>query len=95
MKTAQLIILILLTYGTANPLLGQHFNTYSFDRPVPVKPVNSVEEEEAAPLISPKGDRIYFTRTANVVQFDKKVSIHEIWFLSHFFSRLKNTLLFQ
>ena len=80
MKAAQLIILILLTYGTANPLLGQHFNTYSFDPPIPVKPVNSVEEEEAAPLISPKGDRIYFTRTANVVQFDKKVSIHEIWF---------------
>ena len=80
MKTAQLIILAFLTCVAVNPLSGQDFNTYSFDPPVPVKAVNSVEQEEAAPLISPKGDRIYFTRTANVVQFDKRVSIHEIWF---------------
>lgn len=80
MKKAHHLILASLALLITNPLSGQGFDSYSFDPPMHLKALNSEDQEEAAPLITPNGDRMYFTRTANVIQFDKRVSIHEIWF---------------
>jgi len=80
MKTFQISIIALSILSAAVNLHSQGFESYTFDPPRFLDPLNSQEHEEAAPLISPDKSRVYFTRTRNMIQFDKPVSIHEIWF---------------
>ncbi|WP_420387246.1 OmpA family protein [Roseivirga sp.] len=74
----QLLTISLFMYTSI--CFGQKFDQFSFDPPMHVDAVNTEQEEEAAPLITPEKDRMYFTRTTTTVQFDKTVEIHEIWF---------------
>lgn len=81
MKYRNVIISILMGLALLYPTLrAQDKQPISFEAPSPVKSVNSEQLEEAAPLITPNGERMYFTRTNNILRFNQRTVIHEIWY---------------